>query len=575
MRLQPIFDIAEICAQKGVQNAVLCPGSRSAPLTLAFVNHPDIQTRTFSDERSAAFVANGMSLETQTPTALVCTSGSAAYNFAPAVAEAYFQQIPLLVFTADRPREWIDQYDGQTIRQFEIFGKHVKQSFELPQEYDHDDLLWQINRIVNDAINIATSYPQGPVHINVPLREPLYPKANEKVAFSKEIRVVNKPRINALLDVPTATSFQQRFLSHTKVLIVVGQTEFDSSLTEILQAFSKSRHVPVVAEIISNQHVIEEAITHADILLTHSAADVKKSLQPELLITIGKSVLSKSLKQFLRTHTPKEHWVISQDEKLADTFKSATEVISILPAQFFKQLNFSVQKSGFEAQKRENYFRTWEAKEHQTARAVSSFFKDFGLSEFNVVDLLLKNLTIPCNLHLANSMPVRYANAIGLTPLNKEVRVFCNRGTSGIDGATSTALGQSLISDHPTVLITGDMAFFYDRNAFWHNYPTDKLRILVLNNHGGAIFSMIDGPAGLGELKEYFVTNQKLSARHICSEFDFDYLKLDNTRKVKNLMKDFLQMDGRTKIMEVETDAVSAKQTMDQFKQHIKKSYES
>jgi 2-succinyl-5-enolpyruvyl-6-hydroxy-3-cyclohexene-1-carboxylate synthase len=188
--LQPIIDLASICAQKGVKNAILSPGSRCAPITLAFARHPDIQTRTISDERSAAFIALGMAQQLNMPVVLICTSGSAAYNYAPGVAEAFFQQIPLIVITADRPPEWIDQWDGQTIRQTEIYGKHVKGFFQFPDEYGHQDKVWHANRIVNEAINLSKEFPAGPVHINIPLREPFYPEETEIFDFFKKVRII-------------------------------------------------------------------------------------------------------------------------------------------------------------------------------------------------------------------------------------------------------------------------------------------------------------------------------------------------------------------------------------------------
>src|SRR5688572_27037338 len=141
MRYQPIYDIAELCVRKNIKQVVLCPGSRCAPLTLAFTRHPYITTKTFSDERSAGFIALGMAQSTRSPIIIVCTSGTAAYNLTPSIAEAYFSQTPLVVFTADRPAEWVAQHDGQPIYQNEIFGKHVKKFFQLPQDYDHEDSL--------------------------------------------------------------------------------------------------------------------------------------------------------------------------------------------------------------------------------------------------------------------------------------------------------------------------------------------------------------------------------------------------------------------------------------------------
>ncbi|NJM25731.1 MAG: 2-succinyl-5-enolpyruvyl-6-hydroxy-3-cyclohexene-1-carboxylic-acid synthase, partial [Bacteroidia bacterium] len=210
MRLQPIYDIAALCAAKGITQVILCPGSRCAPLTLAFARHPAIHTRTVFDERSAAFIALGMAQQLQQPVVLVCTSGTAAANFGPAVAEAFFQQIPLVIFTADRPAEWIGQYDGQTIYQSGLYQQHVKHAYSLPQEYDHPDSKWVINRTVNEAINLAASGPRGPVHINVPLREPLYPAHGENITFDEKPRVIEETSPAYELDYSIKQDIQNR-----------------------------------------------------------------------------------------------------------------------------------------------------------------------------------------------------------------------------------------------------------------------------------------------------------------------------------------------------------------------------
>lgn len=573
-RLQPLFDIAEICARKGIQDAVLCPGSRCAPLTLAFVRHQKINTRTFSDERSAAFIANGFSLSSNKPTVLICTSGSAAYNFSPAVAEAFFQHIPLLVLSADRPKEWIDQLDGQTIRQSHLYGKNVKGFFELPQDYGHTDAQWHINRVVNEAINLASQYPQGPVHINIPLREPLYPGAGEGIAYSDTVRIIDQPQLNLQLPDKEAALLKEGFASFNKIMVVAGQQNPDQQLTEGLEWFSSLHHVPVITDIISNQHGLSQRVRHADALLGNCKPGVKKALQPELLITFGNAVISKNLKLFLRQYKPQQHWHVQENGEVADTFQSLSKVLSLSPTHFFKVMGPALAKAQFEARKRENYYRLWEAEDHRVHRAIATFFSPPQLSEFHLVDALLKLLPNDCHLHLANSMPVRYANYIGLDDGKQQLGVFANRGTSGIDGCTSTALGHALASQKPTFLITGDMAFFYDRNAFWHNYPVPNLRIVVLNNQGGAIFSMIDGPGRMPEAETYFVTQQKLTAQHLAHEYGFDYLKLDSLRKMKNLLKDFFEFDGRTKIMEIITSPEEPQKVMEQFKLQIKKSYE-
>jgi 2-succinyl-5-enolpyruvyl-6-hydroxy-3-cyclohexene-1-carboxylate synthase len=574
-RFQPIYDIASLCAQRGVHYAVLCPGSRCAPLTLAFARHPQIYQKTFSDERSAAFVALGISQQTKTPAILVCTSGSASYNFAPAVAEAFFSETPLLVFTADRPQEWIGQHDGQTIYQSGIFGRHVKKSFNLPADYDHPDAIWAINRMINEAINMSMQEPAGPVHINTPFREPLYPRADEVIGFSPVVRAMEEVPSAFELDAEQKRFLQERFSKYSRIAVVGGQTDYDSQLMASLTKLMTAHNLPVLGDIISNLHPVDGVVRHADVFLGHATEEVKKTLRPELLITYGKSVISKNLKIFLRKHAPVEHWHIQPSHDIADTFQSITHVIQAKPAAVFGFLGSLSRDQSFENQKLSNFSKLWEVEERRAMRAMDEFFpnKDFG--EMELVRDLLQNLPEGCNLHLANSMSVRYANFIGLTALEKGIRVYANRGTSGIDGCTSTSVGHCLDNSTPNILITGDMAFFYDRNAFWHNYPLPNLRVVVLNNHGGIIFGLIDGPGNLPEASEFFITNQKLSAKKLCEEYDFDYLNLDSKRKVKNLLKDFFDFDGRTKVLELETKSDSNRMIFENFKKKIKKSYEA
>jgi 2-succinyl-5-enolpyruvyl-6-hydroxy-3-cyclohexene-1-carboxylate synthase len=572
---QPIYDIAQLCSLKGIHQAILCPGSRSAPLTLAFTRHPKIHPRTFSDERSAAFIALGIAQQTNTPTVLVCTSGSAAYNFAPAIAEAFFQQIPLLVFTADRPAEWIDQLDGQTIRQKNIYGSHVKKSFDLPQDYERANTQWHINRIVNEAINLSQEFPKGPVHINAPFHEPLYPALTETIQFSKDVRVIEESTASTTLPVKGIDTFKTKLSSFTKVLVLVGQHDFHQGLLKSLEKFAKNQGSPVISDVISNIHSLKSAIRHADVFLGQANESIRSSLQPELLITMGKSVISKQVKLFLRQYSPKEHWHIQPGGYVADTFQKLTHLISGDPAQLLEELSSSSHLSNFENQKRENYVSLWSAEEHRTERSLETFFSKPTLGELHVVREIIRVLPSRCNLHLANSMSVRYANMVGLEANRKGVHVFSNRGTSGIDGCTSTAVGHALTSEVPNVLITGDLAFFYDRNAFWHNYALSNLRVVLLNNHGGIIFNIIDGPGNLPESGEYFVTNQRLTAKQLCIEYDFDYLKLDNLRKLKNTILDFFEFEGRTKILEIETSQDLNKTLFNDFKNAIKKEYET
>ncbi|MBS1681780.1 MAG: 2-succinyl-5-enolpyruvyl-6-hydroxy-3-cyclohexene-1-carboxylic-acid synthase [Bacteroidetes bacterium] len=573
MRDQPIYDVAQLCAQKGVTQAVLCPGSRCAPLTLSFARHKDITVRTLTDERSAAFVALGMAQQIQSPVILVCTSGSAAYNFAPAIAEAFFQEIPLIVFTADRPKEWIDQLDGQTIRQQNIFGNHVKQSFAFPEDYGHPDAVWYIHRVVNEAINLSKEYPQGPIHINAPFREPLYPALNEKISYSLGLKTIETKKIESNLSVAEAEAYRKRLAAFSKILILAGQNDFDEELGKSVEKFSVSHSAPIVGDILSNMHSRQCVIRHAETFLGACTDDIKKTLQPELLITFGKSIISKNTKLFLRTSKPVEHWHIRPSGKAADTFQSLTEVIHCDPKAFFRSLAFDSSPKGFSSQKKENFLRLWQAEEHRSELSLKKFEEENTFSEIAIVKEFIAQLPSRCNLHLANSMSVRYVNLIGLEAGKKGIHVYCNRGTSGIDGCTSTAIGHALSNETPNFLITGDLAFFYDRNAFWHNYKLPNLHVLVLNNHGGIIFNIIDGPENIPEQEEFFITQQKLTAKNVAHEFGFDYLHIDSPKKIKNSLKDFFIFDGKTKLLEVESNQEENKIAFKKLKEQLKKGY--
>jgi 2-succinyl-5-enolpyruvyl-6-hydroxy-3-cyclohexene-1-carboxylate synthase len=577
MRFQPIYDIAALCSKKGIRQAVLSPGSRCAPLTIAFVRHPEIEVRTISDERSAGFIALGISQESKTPVAVVCTSGTAVYNLAPSVAEAFFSQTPLVILTADRPAEWIAQQDGQTIHQSEIFGKHVKKFYQLPQDYDHTDSQWAINRIINEAINFSMEEPKGPVHINAPFREPLYPEKDEQIVYSSTLRVVQESEYAYLLSEELRETITNDLQKYHHILIAAGQSDLSPELVEILNRFFKRHDLPFVTDIISNFHGVEKSLKRGDFLLGQATEAVKNSLTPDLLITFGQSMISKNVKLFLRKYSPKAHWHIQPAGVVTDPFKNVTHVVRTTPEQFFDHLSALPSHESFENQRQSNFTKLWEIEDRRVSRILDDHVKENTLAEFKLVSDVLSQLPDYCNLHLANSMSVRYANFIGLAAEKKGIRVFSNRGTSGIDGCTSTTVGQALSSKKQTFLITGDvafLAFFYDRNAFWHNYPLTDLRVLLLNNHGGLIFNMIDGPATLPESSEYFVTRQALTAKKLCEEFGFDHLLLDSPKKTKNLLKDFFDFDGKVKILEVASDLEVNKNYFESLKAKIKKSYE-
>lgn len=566
MLLQPIINLVNILAKKGVNNAIISPGSRNAPLTIALVRHPDIFTKSISDERSAAFIALGMAQNLKSPVAICCTSGSAAYNYAPAVAEAFFQEIPLIILTADRPKEWIHQHDGQTIYQTDIFGKHVKKSFEVGADYSHPDSVWHIERTINEAVNLAKSSPQGPVHINIPLREPFYPSENEEVTFDLSPRIIEVVEIERTLNKTTWHEILNKFQEFDSILIAGGQNGKDAELANILKNLQDEFHVVCIGDTISN--VGFDAIAKHDIFLKPE----NENLRPELLITFGKSFISKGLKTYLRKNKAIEHWHLQLGEHLIDTFQSLTKIIPMKPVDFFSKiyedLDFEKFRTG-EEEREEIFKNNWISQEQKANIYLERFFNEDihnqHFNEFYVIKKLIDLMPNDSQLHLANSMSVRYANYIGVDA-KQNIEVFANRGTSGIDGCVSTAVGQALSTDKLVFLLVGDVAFFYDRNGLWNRYLPDNLRIILLNNHGGGIFRMIDGPNKQAELEDYFETVQTMNAKNTAEESGLTYYFADSNVEFNKNIEAFLYENGNAKLLEVETDSVQNAQIFKAFK---------
>ena len=571
MNLNFFYDLAEICVQKNLRNIILSPGSRVAPLTMAFSRHADICTYTMSDERAAAFTAMGMAQlfvkqymqhkrENLDLVGIACTSGSAAYNYAPAIAEAFYQEIPLLVFTADRPPEWVDQLDGQTIRQKNIYGNHIKKSFEIPVDRNHPDAFWHAIRLVNEAINLAQALPYGPVHINVPIREPFYPKPEEQ-HYMPAPKIIEVLKATATLDKILWNTLVDQWEGKTKILIVVGQYDMHPDLLKSLSLLYQDYRIPIIGDTISNIQGVKGAIRYHDTFLMNQSIDFLESLRPDLLITFGKSLISKALKLFLRNFPARDHWHIQEAGSTADTFQSLKKIIPISPEIFFGQLysdlDFMNMLDKDEEGEDNPFDQTWQKANAEAAQYLHQFdFDSNKLTDFQAVYHVLQKIPQHSILHLANSMSVRYANYVALQE-GKYTEIFANRGTSGIDGSTSTALGTALASGEQIVtLITGDLAFFYDRNALWNNFTPENFRIILLNNHSGNIFRMINGPSDQPEFEEYFETFQNLEAANTAQDFDLNYYQVNRIDDLKETLNDFFEPSEKASILEIITDKV-------------------
>jgi 2-succinyl-5-enolpyruvyl-6-hydroxy-3-cyclohexene-1-carboxylate synthase len=534
-----VYNTSQICSQLGVKHAVMSPGSRNAPLTISFARHPDIKKWIIPDERSAGFIALGIAQATKTPVVLCCTSGSALLNYAPAIAEAYYREIPLIVLSADRPPELIDQRDGQTIRQFEALKNHVRGSWNLPLVIDESDALNYQNQLIK-ALQTSMQLPTGPVHINIPFKEPFYPDKEDLLQYE----VVDIAEVN---DAESVREMNTDLSSFKKILILIGQQNQNERLEDQLKDLTDT--IPVLRSPLNN---LQCGIQHVDAFISN-----QKELQPDLLITSGLSVLSKKLKQFVRSYPPKAHFHFDPAGVEVDTYQSSPRLVKESLGSFLKRHSFDHCDSTFLSE--------WRNLEGKTKQAIESF-QVSGFSESAVSLEILKSLTLHSILHISNSMPVRYADLFGV---KNSIKTYCNRGTSGIDGCSSTAVGTSLVSEELNILITGDLAFLYDRNAYFHNYDLPNLRIVVLNNQGGGIFRLIDGPANLPELEEYFETRHNRTAEYICAENGFEYLTARDDESLKQQLDSFYEPSANAKVLEVFTDPETNQKAYKELKTYI------
>ncbi|MFV8336668.1 2-succinyl-5-enolpyruvyl-6-hydroxy-3-cyclohexene-1-carboxylic-acid synthase [Flavobacterium sp. RSP29] len=525
--------IIEICLAKGITTIIISPGSRNAPLTIGFVNNPAFQCYSIADERAAAFFALGIAQQTKQPVALVCTSGSAVLNYYPAFAEAFYSQIPLIVISADRPQNKIDIGDGQTIRQENVFENHSLYNANL-----HEDVSIENDLKINEAINTAITH-KGPVHINAPFEEPLYETISE---LSITVNIVASANATQTISIEDVSEFATIWNNFTKKMILVGVNEPNAINLNIIDAFAKDKSVVVLTETTSNLHH-PTFINNIDTIITPFTHDDFENFRPEILVTFGGMVVSKRIKAFLRKYKPKHHWHIDS-WRAYDTFGALTNHFEVNPNVFFD--TFLPLTNKIES----NYF-----KQLDTVKVLRKLKSDFYLdkipfSDFKVFEKVIQSLPTNSQLQISNSSAIRYAQLIDINP---SIEVYCNRGTSGIDGSTSTAIGAAVASAKQTVFITGDVGFLYDSNALWNNYIPKNFKIILINNGGGGIFRILPGHEESPVFNTFFETSHCLTAEHLAKMYGFEYaIASDEANLVTSLTALYAQND-RPSILEIFT----------------------
>lgn len=525
--------LAHLLKEYGIFDIVISPGSRNAPLAIHFSETDDFNCYSIVDERSAAFVGMGMARSIKKPVALTCTSGSASANYYPAITEAFYQNTPLLILTADRPTDFVDIFDGQTIRQKDLYRQHSYGDFQLLEDSveNADDENFSI---IKKAIEVCFE-KQGPVHINIPLEEPLYNVVSELPNFAPIEKTIRK----TTYDLPP--NLVAEWNTSKRIMILVGTRDYSEELEMQLTQLVKNHTVVVLKEANSNLRN-HKFFGHIDrYIFNFNDADFK-TYAPDLLITVGQNVVSKKVKNFLRKANAKSHWHIDEVWH-PDTFFSLTEKIKATPEKFFAKIlkSISLEPSA--------YYNLWDVLRDKRDLKHDAYCVEARFSDFKLFELLSNQLPENINLHISNSSAIRYAQLFNFD----KSKIYCNRGTSGIDGSTSTAMGFAIKSKQQTVLVTGDVSFFYDINGLWNNYIPPYTRIIIFNNGGGDIFKIIRGPSTTNALDEFILTKHHKNAEYLAKHFGFAYTKVDDEVTLSRVLDNFFKHDEKPKILEVDT----------------------
>ena len=525
--------IIQLCKAKNIKHIVISPGSRNAPLIIGFTNHHYFKCYSIVDERSAAFFALGIAQQLQEPVALVCTSGSALLNYYPAIAEAFYSDIPLVILSADRPKHLIEIGDGQTINQDKVFVNHILYSANLIQENQ------QQNEIkINTALNTSISQ-NGPVHINFPFEEPLYVTIDQFSIFPKSIEnSIDKESI----ELESLNQYASIWNTSKQKMVLVGVNPPNNIEQHYLNILAKDESVIVFTETTSNLHH-DNFFPSIDKIIAPLNAEGFKKLQPEILLTFGGMVVSKKIKAFLRDYQPKHHWHIDK--------KRANDTFFCLSAHFKSSVN-DFFKVFFEKEYQivSDYQSYWQNVKQIRSQKHQNYLQDIPFCDLKVFDIILKNIPNQSMLQLGNSSTVRY---VQLFDVNKTLNVFCNRGTSGIDGSTSTAIGAASIIKEQTTFITGDLSFFYDSNALWINYIQKNLRIIMINNGGGGIFRILPGDKNTENFDTFFETKHNLNAKHLCDMYGLDYKAATTETELISVLPFFYTDNNQPKLLEIFT----------------------
>jgi len=492
--------LTALLVKHGIRHAVVCPGSRNAPIVHNFNESPDITCHPVTDERSAGFYALGMTQALQQPVVVCVTSGTALLNLLPAVAEAYYQHRPVVVVSADRPAAWIDQLDGQTLPQPTALAPFVCRAVSLPEPHDAESR-WHCNRLVNEALLVKC----GPVHINVPITEPLF-------------------------------RFSEASLPDERVIDCTPADISGSTLSHVCRMFMQARRPMLIAGQPMNPLMDEAVMMVGD----------DEAYVPDFVLYTGGAIVSKRLKHFLRK--AKETWAVNRTGEVNDTFMNLTHVVQGDPDVVADMVRFNLE------QQPHPFVSQWQALlagiRQKVGAYVPAYSQMAAVRYFEQQFSRQPERTGREAVHYANSTAIRLANIYAAHA------VYCNRGVNGIEGSLSTAAGFSCVTAERVFCVIGDLSFFYDQNALWNRNLRGNLRILLMNNGKGAIFNMLPGLEQSAARDTLVAAEHHTTAEGICRQNAVCYRQATNMDEMCEGI-DWLLTENpeRPMVLEVMTDA--------------------
>ncbi|MBT2738951.1 2-succinyl-5-enolpyruvyl-6-hydroxy-3-cyclohexene-1-carboxylic-acid synthase [Bacillus sp. ISL-7] len=509
----------------GVTDVVVSPGSRSTPMAMIMAEHPDLKVHIHVDERSAAFFALGIAKSLNKPVAILCTSGTAAANYFPAIVEARYARVPLIVLTADRPHELREVGAPQAIDQIHLYGKHVKWFSEMALPEKSDEIIRYARTVCARAVAIATSAPSGPVHLNFPFREPLIPKMDDDLFQLNErpngyIKVQNG---DLTLSDEHFQEIAERLNKTNKGVIICGNmgcSEFPRAVTQLAEKLNFPIIADPLSQLRSGQHSLKNIIETYDTFLRNE--DAKTFLKPEVVIRLGAMPISKALTIFLKENGDAEQFVIDGGGGWRDPSSLSTSMIFCDESVFCKKL-LSYTNENPSSQ----FLTKWKRVNGLTKENMNALSDITELSEGKLFYQLADMVPEGATLFVGNSMPIRDLDSFFINN-NKAIKIMANRGANGIDGTVSTALGAALYSKS-LYLVLGDLTFFHDLNGLIAAklYNID-INILLVNNNGGGIFSFLPQSEHPKNFELLFGTPLDLEFEHAVKMFKGKFTRIED-----------------------------------------------